>query len=667
MARQRTSRPSSLRSPEGAGGRLPLAVTAVVALISVLVITAVPVPTGDLFVALAGGRDVLAGRLGEGDDWSFATAGRVWVNQNWGSGLLFYAVHAVAGEGGLVALKLLLTLGVLAAMTALGRSVGASWPAALLAAALGLWTERQFPELRPNLLTLLFAPLLVVLLRASPRRLWLLVAVAALLGLWANAHGGFMLGLLLLALWAVARLVTAARYRGVVAAMRIGWPAIAACVAGVLLSGVASPFGWTNLTFSLRLADPAWRTVREWAPMTLARNELFGSPWEFIAVAVVALAASSVRLVPGLRGAAGSDGASAAVAIFDLATVVTVTAMAVSAWRFVGVALVVLAPLAAPLVERVLQPSQRTVPTVAAALVFAAVVAPVAGRLVRHYRADSPRFAGGATFDRLFQLDAFPTGAARFLAANGVTGRAFNDWRWEGYLRWLAPRLRMFVGGRAQQAYDWTTVERYMAMPASVQPAAELAAIGADLAVVPMHLTWDPMVERLALQAGARWLIVYYDGHDAVVVDTESPAQRALVDGARTGRLQYPSPSVAAISRALAQACPASGTAPADRFDALIGAAHELPTIGEYWALAALERRGEVGADRVLAFLEQEQSRLAALDHRRAGGVELLKAKWAVAWQLSEHCAAAGRTAAAARWSAAAAELRAELWSVLSW
>ena len=638
-----------------------------VALISVLVITAVPVPTGDLFVALAGGRDVLAGRLGEGDDWSFATAGRVWVNQNWGSGLLFYAVHAVAGEGGLVALKLLLTLAVLAAMTVLARSTGAGWAAALLAAALGLWTARQFPELRPNLLTLLFAPLLLVLLRASPRRLWLLVAAAALLGLWANAHGGFMLGLLLLAFWAVARLVTAARYRGVVAAMRIGWPAIAACVAGVLLSGVASPFGWTNLTFSLRLAEPAWRTVREWAPMTLARNELFGSPWEFIAVAIVALAASSVRLVPGLRGAAGSDGASAAVAIFDLATVVTVTVMAVSAWRFVGVALVVLAPLAAPLVERALQPSRRTVPTIIAALVFGTMVAPVAGRLVRHYRVDNPRFAGEAAFERLFQLDTFPAGAAQFLAANGVEGRAFNEWRWEGYLRWIAPRVRLFVGGRGHQVYDWSTVERCAAMPASAKPTVELTSVGADLAVVPMHLTYDPRVERLALKDGARWLIVYYDGRDAVLVDADAPAQRSLVDRARAGNLRYPSPAIAAVSRALSLACPASGTAAADHFEAFTSAAREMPTIGVYWVLSALERRGEIGNDRLLAFLEQEQSRLAPLDHHRAGGVELLKAKWAVAWQLSERYAVAGRSADAARWSAAAAELHSKLWSVLLW
>jgi hypothetical protein len=76
---------------------VPLIAATVVALICVLIVTALPVPTGDLFVALAGGRDVLAGRLGS------PTTGRsplqtAWVSQNWGDGLLFICGYALAGR-----------------------------------------------------------------------------------------------------------------------------------------------------------------------------------------------------------------------------------------------------------------------------------------------------------------------------------------------------------------------------------------------------------------------------------------------------------------------------------------------------------------------------------------------------------------------------------------
>ena len=667
MARSRTSRRSSATARGVTAPRWPALLAGAAALACVLVVTAVPVPCDDLFIALAGGRDVLAGRLGAPDDWSFATAGRPWVNQNWGSGVLFYGVHELAGEYGLVALKLALTLAVLAAMTALGRSAGASPAAALLAAATGLLAARLFPELRPNLLTLLFAPLLVVLLRASPRRRWLLAASVGLVGVWANAHGGFMLGLLLLGLWAACCFVAAAWRRGLRTALPLAGPAVVACLAGFTLSGLATPFGWTNLTFSLRLADPAWRTVREWAPLTLSRHELFGSPWEFVAVATPTSIAVAIRLARGVRNRDAVDDVPLAAALFDVAVAAMVAAMAVSAWRFVGVALVVLAPLAAPVADTVLRPERRIWPTLAAVTVLGVVAAPFAGRVARHYRADNPRYAGETTFGRLLQIDTFPTGAARFLADNSVGGRAYNEWRWEGYLRWIAPQVSLFVGGRAHQIYDWPTVARALAVPNGAAPAAELAALGVELVVVPMHQAYDAMVERLALAAGSRWLIVYYDGRDAVLVDTDAAAQRSLGDRARNGGLRYPSPVIAAVSRGLGAACPASGATPAARFDALTKAAREAPTIGVYWAMAALERRGEVDRERLLAFLEREQARLTPLDHRRAGGVDLLKAKWAVAWQLSQQYAAVGRAADAARATAEASALHAELWSVLTW
>lgn len=648
-------------------GWVPLAATVALALTCCLVVAAVPVPTGDLFVALAGGRDALAGRLGQPDDWSFATAGRVWMNQNWGSGVLFFLTHALAGEGGLVALKVTLTGALLAAMAALGRATGAAWPAAILAATVGLWAARLFPELRPNLLTLLFTPLFVLLLRSSPRRPWLLAGSVGLVTVWANTHGGFMLALLLLGLWAAARLLAAIHARGLHAAPRAVWPAAAACLAGVALAGLATPFSWTNLTFSLRLADPAWRTVVEWAPLRLVPHEVFGSPWEFIAVAVIALVATASRLVQALSRNAKEDEARVSVGWFDVGAAVAVSAMAVSAWRLVGVALVVLAPLAAPMLDRLLHPSRRSLPTLVTVAVLAVAGAPFASRVWRHFQPDNPRYRQESIFGRLVELDTFPRGAAEFLRANRVQGRAFNDWRWEGYLRWVAPQLRLFAGGRAQQVYDWATVARGQALPNHPTPAAELAALGADVVVVPMHLIYDPMVERLVFRAEARWLVVYYDGRDAVLVNAGAPAQRAVVEGAIAGRLSYPTPEIAVTSRALALAGPASGVASEARFAALSGAAQTSPTIGVYWALLALQQRGELDPLRLLTVLESEQARLALLPHRRAGGVELLKAKWAVAWHLSQLLEAVGRREEAARQAATAAQLRAELWLLLRW
>ncbi len=61
----------------------------------------VPRPIGDMYVALAGGRDALAGKLGTPDTWSFMNidpaTGRnqVWINQNWGTHVVYYLTYCV--------------------------------------------------------------------------------------------------------------------------------------------------------------------------------------------------------------------------------------------------------------------------------------------------------------------------------------------------------------------------------------------------------------------------------------------------------------------------------------------------------------------------------------------------------------------------------------------
>ncbi|HET9234539.1 MAG TPA: hypothetical protein VFP10_10390, partial [Candidatus Eisenbacteria bacterium] len=138
-------------------------------LVAALVAWAIPRPLGDLYLALAGGRDVLEGKLGQPDDWSFTTECRVWVNSSWGADLVFVFAHRMGGEVGLLVLKamLLLGLGFLTARTA--RVRGASDAAAFIAGALALAASPQDLILRPNLLSLLFVPVLLLLLGREPK------------------------------------------------------------------------------------------------------------------------------------------------------------------------------------------------------------------------------------------------------------------------------------------------------------------------------------------------------------------------------------------------------------------------------------------------------------------------------------------------------------------
>jgi len=648
---------------------LPLLFAVGMLLIVVVVVSAVPVPTGDLFVALAGGRDVVAGRIAVPDDWSLETAGRVWVNQNWGSGLLFYAVHDATGESGLVVLKVILVLAVAAGMALVGRQSGAGWPAALLASAVGLWVARLFPELRPNLLTLVLTPLVVVLLRGSALRPWKTWAAAALTVLWANIHGGFMLGLVAMAAWAVARALAAALRSGVKAVpARSVWSA-AAAVAAVLGAGLLSPFGFGNLTFSFRLLDPGWRAVREWQPLSLATSDLFGSPWEFLAVAVVAAAGLLVRTGRALGERGDRDEAwegRIATSAFDVLVGAGAVAMAVSAWRFVGVAVVVLAPLLALPLDTILRSRNRVARTAVASVALLALMVPFLRELAAHYRPVNLRFESAAVFDRMFCTDEFPFQAARFLVDNHVSGRVFNEWRWEGYLRWRCPTLKVFVGGRAQQVYDLSTVRAYLELPANPYPAGSLASRGAELVVVPVQMGFDAMVGRLAFPPDARWGVVFFDGKDLVLACKDTPQGSALVSGALAGTNRFEDPAIAQLSHdlALASAWLRVGEA---AVTAIVAANSARPTAFGYSVSQHLVVRGVATQARLASYLESEWARLAKLDHRTPDGILLLDAKRRVGAMLAEAYRADARIIEAERVLAAVAVLDAEADALRRW
>ena len=197
-----------------------LVVGLAVCLLAVLTVWTVCRPTGDLYVALAAGRDIVHGKLAQLDDWAFTTPGRVWVNQNWGTHLAYYGFYRAfggqdgnltgglpdgedPGEIGLVVLKLLMLLTGATFLTITCHRRGVDWPIALIVSGVTLAAARSFIDLRPNLTTLMFVPVMLFLLhRTLDRRrgIWLAMVIFGVV--WANLHGGFIFGLAVMLGWA---------------------------------------------------------------------------------------------------------------------------------------------------------------------------------------------------------------------------------------------------------------------------------------------------------------------------------------------------------------------------------------------------------------------------------------------------------------------------------
>lgn len=643
------------------------------ALLVAAVVWGVARSLGDLWIALAAGRDILAGRLGAPDDWSFVTQGRVWLNQNWGAHAATWLAFAAGGESGLLLLKALLIGAALTFGTLLARIRGAGVTAALLAASGLLLAGYSYIDLRPNLATIVLAPLTLALVHravsgsaASAARVLRRAALAgAVVVLWANVHAGFLLGLLMLWLRAA---VEAVRPAGASPGAGRGAAPVLAAVAAVttLLCGIASPFGFRNLTETFRIVGATgWHEVREWQPIWAANS--YDAPWGFgVAVAVlllVGLAAGRNAPSPPNRGKArpvagtGLDGAR----LFDIVLVVVTIALAVRARRFVPVALVAMIPLVAVGLDRATRRFGSWVPVAALALQLGGVALLLPSLLHTYDRANPRLPPGDSIFARMHSLNSdFPVTATRFIERNRIGGdapagiRALVAWEWEGYCRLRAPHLKVMMGGRAQQIYTPGDLDQWR-RTIGADIASETRARGIPLAL--LHAAPEAHRDQIAALLEAGWVTLFMDPPVVLLVDPRDAGMASLLARAEAGELEYPDEStrLAATAWLRLAALPSGRSTAAEARGAVEAALTALPDPTWCHLLASLGGGSPEAAADAIRALDACVRRLEAVEPGRAPfGERLLLTRRAARGALANLHERAGRPEAAASHRAAA-------------
>ncbi|MBI3766959.1 MAG: hypothetical protein HY271_00525 [Deltaproteobacteria bacterium] len=653
-----------VKAPRGIGADVALSLVTTVLLVAM--VWALPRPIDDFFVGLAGGRDILAGHLGQPDDWAFTTHGRVWLDQNWGTHLLSYLVYCGFGETGMLAEKALMLVATAAFLVLACGAREVGLPAGLLVAGGAIAAARSYIDLRPNLTSTMLTPLLLWVLyrtRSHPHVAW---AASLVLWLWSNAHGGFVLGLALMVVWVASNaLAVAVQEEASIRWPRVWarcWPMAAAASAAVLLAAFANPFGIANLTHSFVVVkEPVWRSIDEWRPLFTSAGTPFGTTWEFVVVVTLGLLA----LERAARRAAHrrADSSATALLVFDIVAGALVVTMAVQARRFVPLAILVIAPPIAVQLDALLTGRRRPWPTVfvAAALLVPPVL--LARPLVMRYRSDNPLYDRETMLQRMLVMSPFfPAKAADFVNANSIGGPVLNAWEWEGFLRWRGTRLRFLVGSRAQQVYDATTfAEQRRLLDADASPSAELATLDVHLALFPMTPGYNALLGALVYAEDAHWAYVYSDGLHVVLADTTWGGNAELVAAAERGALSYPDEETRALSRALYLASPASHADPEVIRDALLAAVAARPRGIAYACLGDLALSGRISAPAAIDYFETETRRLAAIDASGAGAAAGLEARHWAAVVLASLYRAAGRVQDADRRDAEASALAADV------
>jgi len=371
------------------------------------------------------------------DPYSFTRFGQPWIDHEWLSQLLIFGVYKLAGWGGLI-----VVFGIVIAaafMVVFSRSPGRPYIAAVVTL-LGAFASAPSWGVRPQMLTLLLASVLLLLLERSYERPGLLWLAPPLMLLWVNFHAGYALGIALIALFLLGDALDVAfgteefslkdhsartlRFR------RLTF-VIVACAAVVMLN----PYGTAMYAYPLEtLRSQAMQSyIGEWASPDF--HQLIYLPaLAMILVTLVLPALSPRRLRPRelLLLSVATYAALRSVRHIPLYTLIAIPILSatVQAW---------LSPRANAKADKDQQAPMTTAKASFNAILLAGFLIFLVGRL--RYVANRQTEMEGKDF---------PADAVSFIAAHRPPAPMLNHYNWGGYFIWkLYPDYRVYVDGRA--------------------------------------------------------------------------------------------------------------------------------------------------------------------------------------------------------------------------
>lgn len=348
------------------------------------------------------------------DAFSLTRAGAPWMSSSWLSQVLFANAYAAFGWTGIVALSAIaiaITFALLEAV--LERHLPTSYASIVAITAFALSAQHFLA--RPHVLAMpLMVGWMAGLIGAADRRAAPSFVLLPVIALWANLHGGFVLGLALMAPAALDALWNAQPQARLALALRwaaFGLAAVAACC--------LTPYGWDSLLASAKILNlgELLTLISEWAPISFASFGLF----EGCLLLLIGAALASGARLPPLR----------------IVMALGLLHMALNHTRNIEVfALLLPIVLAAPLAAQFLpeQPAAAKPGRLAtcAGLVLAAALGVMVATSRDYHPADQERYAS----------------AIAALRAHGAT-RVFNDYGFGGYMIW-AGGPAPFIDGRAE-------------------------------------------------------------------------------------------------------------------------------------------------------------------------------------------------------------------------
>jgi hypothetical protein len=205
------------------------------------------------------------------DSYSFTKLGTPWISTSWLSQVLYAAVHAQSGWAGPVVLASLAFAATIAIFVYL-LSVNFEMAHCVLWGMLAVLLSLHHFLTRPHVLAW---PMMVAwvggMIAAADRRASPSFLLLPLMALWANLHGGFILGLALIAPVALVAVWETANGR-VFLATRWGVFAV-----GAVAASCCTPYGWNTFLGTVKILDlgQLLSVISEWGPANFSSLGIF--------------------------------------------------------------------------------------------------------------------------------------------------------------------------------------------------------------------------------------------------------------------------------------------------------------------------------------------------------------------------------------------------------
>ncbi len=357
------------------------------------------------------------------------------LSQYWLAQVFFFQVFTYAGLQGIIIMRaLILTMIILLLFRSIQRE-GAGLYACIMLAVPAVIIFKTFTGERPQLFSFLLSLLLIFLLegfRRAPAKTRYLLPVPFVMLLWANLHGEFILGIIIICGYITAELI---KY----ATKRMGTHLPPGAIKYLVATGIFSlgfsllnPNTYHVVPFLFEFESSLYKgmIVESLPPLTLLRTGFYEPQ---LITFFVLLGLLSALLVLNRK----------TLDLTDVLIALGLAFMSLYASRlipfFTPVALIMIARYGLRVSGRIHVPQillslrKKSEGVVIAAGIIALIIT----------------INNADLFKKGIRENKYPEGAASFLREHRITGNMFNPYIWGGYLIWeLHPEYRVFIDGR---------------------------------------------------------------------------------------------------------------------------------------------------------------------------------------------------------------------------